>query len=386
MSLRPASGPRIGAEPPQKARGLAPDSAVDAPSTEAWSYPASDPLLRRKGWGLFLICVAGLVASVLVGVAVGSVSIPVPAVVGLILSRLPFLPMTTAYPDTYATILFQIRLPRIALTAVTGAALASAGATYQGLFRNPLADPYLVGVAAGAGLGATLALFFQLPSSFLGLSAVPMGAFAGAILTVALVLLSAQVGRTTPITTMLLAGVAIGSFASAFTTFLMLRSPEGLRRAFNWLLGGYAGGGWEPFWLVLPYLVLGLLTLQLNARALNVLQLDEEQARQLGIHVERIKLVLVVAATLMTAAAVAFGGLIGFVGLVVPHVLRMLGGPDYRRLIPLSALGGAAFLVLADLVARTIFAPQELPVGVITALAGAPFFVFLLRRLKRSVF
>src|SRR5262249_46402315 len=161
------------------------------------------------------------------------------------------------------------------------------------------------------------------------------------------------------------------------------RSPDGLRRSFNWLLGGYAGGGWQPVLIVLPYLLVGLAALQLNARALNVLQLDEEQARQLGIEVERVKLVVVMPATLMTAAGVvAFGGLIGFVGLIVPHSLRLIGGPDYRRLIPLSALGGAAFLILADLIARTVVAPQELPVGVVTALAGAPFFIFLLRRLK----
>ena len=341
---------------------------------------------RGRGLSLWGLCLAGLLVSALLAVVIGSVAIPPRAVVELLLARLLFFSPSAAYPETYATILFEIRLPRVALTALTGAALAAAGTTYQGLFRNPLADPYLVGVAAGAGLGATLALAFKLPNTFLGLSAVPIGAFVGAILTVTLVVLSAQVGRTTPISTMLLAGVAIGAFASAFTTFLMLRSPEGLRRAFNWMLGGYAGGGWEPVWIVLPYLVAGLVILQINARALNVLQLDEEQARQLGIHVERLKLTLVGAATLMTAAAVAFGGLIGFVGLVVPHVLRLLGGPDYRRLVPLSALGGAAFLILADLIARTILAPQELPVGVVTAQAGAPFFVFLLRRLKRSVF
>ncbi|MBF8284061.1 MAG: putative ABC transporter permease protein [Anaerolineales bacterium] len=216
--------------------------------------------------------------------------------------------------------------------------------------------------------------------------AVPAGAFLGGAGTVGLVVIMSRVGRTTPVTTLLLAGVAAGSFVTAITTFWMLRSPDGLRRAFSWLLGGYAGGGWQPVWIVLPYLIAGLIVLQLNARALNVLQLDEEQAKQLGLNVERLKLVLVGAATLMTAAAVSFGGLIGFVGLVVPHILRMLGGPDYRRLIPLSALGGAAFLILADLIARTALAPQELPVGVITALAGAPFFIFLLRRLKRSVF
>lgn len=341
---------------------------------------------RRETRVVFALCLAALLLAALLAAAIGSVSIPPRTVAGLLLARLSPVWVTTDYPATFTTILFDIRLPRVALMALTGASLAAAGATYQGLFRNPLADPYLVGVASGAGLGATLVISRGLPTTALGLMAVPLGAFLGGLLSVALVLVIAQVGRTTPVTTMLLAGIAVGSFATAITTFWMLRSPEGLRRAFNWMLGGYAGGGWAPVAIVLPYLVLGLVGLQFNARALNVLQLDEEQARQLGINVERLKFTLVFAATLMTAAAVAFGGLIGFAGLVVPHILRNLGGPDYRRLIPLSALGGAAFLIMADLVARTVFAPQELPVGVITALIGAPFFILLLRRLKRSVF
>lgn len=332
------------------------------------------------------MCLAALALSILLAVAIGSVTIPPRAIAELMLSRLTLFRLSADYPETYTTILFKLRLPRVALMALIGAALAAAGTAYQGLFRNPLADPYLVGVASGAGFGATLVITFGLPATGLGLMAVPLGAFLGGVLAVALVVMIAQVGRTTPVTTMLLAGVAIGSFATAITTFWMLRSPDGLRRAFNWLLGGYAGGGWLPVWIVLPYLLLGLIALQWNARALNVLQLDEEQARQLGLNVDRLKLIIVGAATLMTAAAVAFGGLIGFAGLVVPHILRILGGPDYRRLVPLSALGGAAFLILADLIARTVFAPQELPVGVITALIGAPFFVFLLRRIKRSVF
>jgi iron complex transport system permease protein len=332
-----------------------------------------------------MLTLAGLAAAVLLAVVVGSVRIPPRAVFELLAGRLVGWPAGD-FPASYATILFDIRLPRVLLTALTGAGLAAAGTAYQGLFRNPLADPYLVGVASGAGLGATLVLSLNLPTTGLGLSLVPVGAFVGAMLTVGLVVLSAQVGRTMPVSTMLLAGVAIGAFASAFTTLLMLRSPEGLYRAFNWLMGGNAMGGWLPVWIVLPYLALGLAVLQLHARALNILQLDEEQARQLGIHVERVKLTVVVAATLMTAAVVAFGGLIGFVGLVVPHLLRLLAGPDYRRLLPLAAVGGATFLVLADLAARTLLAPQELPVGVITALAGAPFFVYLLRRLKRGMF
>lgn len=337
----------------------------------------------RRGVAVLVVAtVSLLVVAILLGVAVGAVAIPVPAVLHLLIAKVAALP--TPYPDTYSTILFELRLPRVLLMAVTGAALAAAGATYQGLFRNPLADPYLVGVASGAGLGATFVLTVA-PATPLGLLAVPVGAFVGGIVAVIIVLLIAQVGQTTPVTTMLLAGVAVGSFATSVTTFWMLRSPEGLRRAFNWLLGGYAGGGWMPILIILPYLVVGLVVLQAHARALNILQLDEEQARQLGLNVERLKLILVGAATLMTAAAVAFGGLIGFVGLVVPHALRLLGGPDYRRLLPLSAIGGAAFLILADLVARTALAPQELPAGVVTALLGAPFFIFLLRRLKRQL-
>jgi iron complex transport system permease protein len=341
---------------------------------------------RWRGLGLFLLCVAALLLAALVAVAIGAVPIPVRTLIELLFTRFISASQAASTSPAFETILFEIRLPRVVLTALTGAALASAGAAYQGLFRNPLADPYLVGVAAGAGLGATLSLYLKLPTTFLGLSAVPISAFLGALVTVALVTFTAQVGRTTPLSTMLLAGVAIGAFASAFSTFLMLLDPDGLRRAFNWMLGGYTAGGWQPVGLVLPYLVVGLIVLQIHARALNVLQLDEEQARQLGLNVERVKLTLVMAATLMTAAAVAFGGLIGFVGLIVPHTLRMLGGPDYRRLIPLSALGGAAFLILADLIARTVLAPTELPVGIITALAGAPFFILLLRRVKRSVF
>ncbi|MBI4603454.1 MAG: iron ABC transporter permease [Planctomycetes bacterium] len=335
---------------------------------------------------LLTLTLAALVISAVLGVSVGARSIPLGEVLRAILSRLaPFVGLETP-SAAHVTIVLDLRLPRVALMAVSGAALAAAGAAYQGLFRNPLADPYIVGVASGAGLGAMFVITVCAPATALALMAVPAGAFASGLATVALVLVIARVGRTTPVTTMLLAGVAVGSFTTSLATLWMLRSPEGLRRAFNWLLGGYAGGGWAPVAIVFPYLAAGLAILQANARALNVLQLEEEQAKQLGIHVERVKLVLVSAATLMTAAAVAFGGLIGFVGLVVPHVIRILGGPDHHRLIPLSALGGASFLILADLLARTLLAPQELPVAIVTALAGTPFFVFLLRRLKRSVF
>jgi iron complex transport system permease protein len=282
--------------------------------------------------------------------------------------------------------LFDLRLPRTALIMLTGAALGGSGAAYQGLFRNPLADPYLIGIASGAGLGAVIAMAWRWPATLLGFAAVPAAAFAGALVTIAVVYNLARVGRSTPITTLILAGVATGSFATAMTTFFMLRSQGELRRAIAWMLGGFALGGWPPVYAMLPYAALGLGTLIVLSRPLNVLQFGDDQAQQMGLNVERLKLVVVVATSFVTAAAVAFSGTIGFVGLAVPHVVRLLWGPDYRRLLPLAILGGAAALLLADTAARVILAPQELPVGVVTALLGAPFFVWLLRRAKQQTF
>jgi iron complex transport system permease protein len=196
----------------------------------------------------------------------------------------------------------------------------------------------------------------------------------------------ARVGRTTPISTLILAGVAVGAFMTSLSTFLMLRAQGELRRAINWMLGGFALGGWSPVIAVLPEIILGLGVLMLVSRPLNVLQFGDDQARQLGLNVDRVKRVVIVAASLTTAAAVAFSGIIGFVGLAVPHLIRLMWGSDYRRLVPLSIVGGAAGLLLADLLARTVLAPQELPVGVVTALIGAPFFVWLLRRAKQQAF
>jgi iron complex transport system permease protein len=330
----------------------------------------------------FLWCGLALLAALLLSAGVGAVNIPPLDVARVLFSR--FLPTSADWPETWETILFSIRLPRTALIALTGAALGGSGAAYQGLFRNPLADPYLIGIASGAGLGAVLAMAWQWPTTLLGLATVPASAFAGALLTVAAVYQLARVGKTTPVTTLILAGVAISAFASAVMAFLMLRSQGELRRAMAWLLGGFALGGWPPVLAALPYIAVGLGVLIALARPLNVLQFGEEQAEQMGLHVERLKLTLITAASLTTAAAVAFSGIIGFVGLIVPHVARLLWGPDYRRLVPLAVILGAAFLLLADVAARVVLAPQELPVGILTALAGAPFFLWLLRRSRQA--
>ncbi len=339
-----------------------------------------------RGLSPFVVLLALLGTALVLSAGFGAVPIPPLEVIRILAARRPFFHGNVSWSSTAETILIQIRLPRILLVALTGAALGGSGAAYQGLFRNPLADPYLIGIAAGAGLGAIVAMALQWPLTLGGLAIVPLSAFVAALLTTALVYAIARVGKTTPLSTLILAGVAVGSFASAVTTFLMLRAHNELHRAVAWLLGGYALGGWLPVLVLTPYVLAGVSLLAALGRPINVLQFGEEQAQQMGLNVERLKLVLVVLASLVTAAAVSFAGLIGFVGLVAPHTSRLLWGPDYRRLIPLSALSGSIGLLLADLLARTLIAPQEIPLGVITALIGVPFFLWLLRGAKRQAF
>lgn len=286
--------------------------------------------------------------------------------------------------DKFAFIIWNIRLPRTVLIALTGAALSGSGAAYQGLFRNPLADPFLIGVASGAGLGAVIAMSIQWPYSFLGLMAIPAAAFISALLTVFIVYLLARVGQTVPTTNLILAGVAFSSFATSLTSFLMLRSTSEVRRALGWLLGGASQAGWTAILAMLPYLVIGLGILIFYGYRLNLLQFGDDQAQHMGVNVTRTKTILLIASSLATAAAVAFSGIIGFIGLVVPHIMRLWFGVDYRRLIPLSIIGGASALLLSDIIARIVLAPQEIPVGIITALAGAPFFLWVLRRVKNQ--
>ncbi len=331
----------------------------------------------------FLYTLLFLILAVILSIAVGSVFIP-PADLGRILIGWLDRANFSEPLKTFAFILTGIRLPRTALVLLTGAALGGSGAAYQGLFRNPLADPYLIGVASGAGLGAVLAMSINWPYSFWGLLAVPVAAFIGALLTVFLVYTLARVGKTVPTTNLILAGVAFGSFATAVTTYLMLRSTGELHRAIAWLNGGASQAGWEPVLAILPFLAVGLGILVLSGHALNLLQFGDDQAQQMGLPVTRARTLILLAASLATAAAVSFSGIIGFIGLIVPHVIRMWFGADYRRLLPLSLISGAGALLLADVIARSVIAPQELPVGIVTALVGAPFFLWVLRRSKNQ--
>lgn len=304
----------------------------------------------------------------------------------ILVNSLPGIHIQQDWPYSYEAIINAIRLPHTVLVILTGAALASSGAAYQGLFRNPLADPYLIGVASGAGLGAVFAMSLHWPTELLGYYFIPVGAFFGAILTVLLVYNLARVNGMVPLTTLILAGVAVGAFASAVTSFLMLRSDAQIHRAISFLLGGAPIAGWNPVIAALPYMLVGMGMLLLFGHSLNVLQFGEEEAKQMGLNVDRAKAVIIITASLTTAVAVAFSGIIGFIGLIVPHIVRIVWGPDYRRLIPLSILLGSTALLLADMLARILLAPSTLPVGIVTAMAGAPFFLWILRRAKREVF
>ena len=334
--------------------------------------------------GLFIL----LVAVVILAAAVGSVQIPFLTTSSILISKLPLVELTPTWTGALETIVLEIRLPRVILAGLVGAALAIAGATYQGLFRNPLADPYLIGVAQGAALGAVIG--FLLPatwhSSGFGFGIIPLLAFSGALMSTAIVYNLARIGKTLPVTTLILAGVALGALLGSIVSYLIISSGERIHGIMFWLMGSFSLTQWSEAKIVLPYVLLGVVIILLYARSLNLMQLDEEQAQQLGINVERLKLVLLAAATLITAAAVSFVGIIGFVGIIIPHAVRLIWGADYRFLLPLSVLTGAIFLILADIIARTALAPTEIPIGVITALCGAPFFLYLLRRRRKVIF
>ncbi len=273
----------------------------------------------------------------------------------------------------------ELRLPRVVMGAVVGALLATAGGAYQGVFRNPLADPYLLGAAAGAGLGATLIMVFGPDLAPDPRALVPLAAFIGALLGVATAYLLGSTAGGGGTAALVLAGVAVSSFLSAAQTLVQQMGVDQLQRIYAWLLGGLGRGGWDDLRLIAPYAVVGLVVLLLCGHLLDMLALGDDKAVSLGLSPAMVRMVVIAAASLATAAAVSVSGLIGFVGIVVPHIVRRLVGSDYRAILPMTVLAGGAFLVLVDIVARTIVSPAELPIGVVTAFLGAPFFILILR-------
>mgnify|MGYP000137832368 CR=1 FL=1 len=281
-----------------------------------------------------------------------------------------------------AIIIGEIRLPRIILAFIVGAGLAVAGAVFQAIIRNPMVDPYIIGISAGAGTGVMLALFLGIEIAIFNLSSLPAFAFLGAVLTVFVVYQLARVGGKLPVLTFLLAGVAVSFILNSLMSFLMVLRTENLQQLVYWLMGSLAGTAWTDIRMILPYFLTALALILFYLKDLNILLLGEESAAHLGLNVERTKIILLGAASLMTASVVSVSGSIGFIGLVVPHIARIIIGPDHRRLIPLAAVFGGSFLLIADTAARTLMAPIELPVGIITSFFGAPFFLYMLLKRK----
>ncbi len=331
----------------------------------------------RVGWASWLAGVVAVLFAAILGCVVGAAGLDPVDVIRAMIDAIPGVSVDSGLTEVQTTILFEIRMPRVVLGALVGAVLAVAGASYQGVFRNALADPFLLGVAAGAGLGATVAFATNGDSTLVAVLAF-VGGMAAVVVTYGL---GRSVGGRSP-TSLILAGVAVSAFATAVQTYILQQNVETLREVYSWLLGRLVTVGWTEVRSLLPYAIVALVVLWGGRRLLDVMSLGDEEAVAFGVKVGRVRIVMVVAATLATAAAVAVSGLIGFVGIIVPHTVRLIFGWSYRVIIPLSAFFGAAFLMLADVAARTLMAPAELPIGVVTAFFGAPFFLLVLRTMR----
>lgn len=326
-----------------------------------------------------IICILVLLAAFTAGLMFGSVHIPLVQTVRTLFSGQAAENLLQADRAAY-TIIWSLRFPRVLLAALTGASLGIAGAAFQGMFRNSLADPYIIGSSSGAALGAALAIIFGISMGFLGLQSVPAFAFVGSILAVALVYtISGAASSGRPAITLLLAGTALSSMLSAVVSFLVVINDDKLHSIYFWLLGSFSGRTWDDIQGVLPFMLIGAGVLFFSANAIDVMAFGEESAQSLGLNVGRFRFIITGAASLCVASSVAAGGTIGFIGLIAPHIARLIFGAEHRRVIPGAALIGAFLLIFADLAARTVASPLEVPVGIFTAFLGAPFFLYLLR-------
>lgn len=341
---------------------------------------------KRFKWKLILIGLLGiLILTIVLATMIGIMGplgkgnpekIPLQSVWDILLGK------SNLWPDVYKTIILDVRLSRILLAVLVGCALAVSGTTMQGVFKNPMADPFIIGLASGAAVGACISIFFGIPVN-IGIYSTPFFAFIGAMLTVFGVYIIAKSDGKVKTENLLLIGIAIGSFLTAIISFMMYMAGQQFHHLYFWLLGSLDRASWEIIAIAFPLIMLGTIIILFFARDLNAIVLGEEPATHLGIRVESVKKILLISSSLITAVAVAFSGIIGFVGLIIPHIMRILVGPDHRILIPASALAGGIFLVWADAIARTLLSPTEIPIGVITVLCGAPFFVYLLQKNRR---
>lgn len=339
-------------------------------------------LMLGGGGGVIL-----LLLSIVVSLSIGSAQLPISHIVGILAKHLPWLGshIEVNWPPSSEQIINKVRIPRMLLGILVGAVLSIAGAGFQGVLRNPLADPYSLGVSSGASVGAALLIYFGLQFAWFGQWSIPIVAFVTGLISLFLVLKLAMIDGKLKMETLILSGVVMQAFLGAFVSFLVSISNQTINEIIFWLMGSLAMRGWSYTYMISPYLLIGLVILLSYARSLNLLALGERQAAHLGVHVERTKVIVLIASTLITAAAVSVAGVIGFVGLIVPHLVRLLVGPDYRLIIPLSAIGGGIYVLWADTLARTLLSPTEIPLGVITAFLGAPFFAYLLHKDKKTL-
>lgn len=329
--------------------------------------------------GLFLIL------AVLLGTSIGTVNIPIFIIIKIIGAKLLDLNSLNHVNPMYSSIVLDIRLPRVILSGLVGAALAIAGAAFQGLLRNPLADPYTLGVSSGASLGAVITLFFQISFPIVGSFSLPIVSILFSIMTIFFVLSFARkIERSMRVETIILTGIIFSSFLGAFISLMIALTGDQLTQIVSWLLGSVSMRGWDYIKMFLPFFIVGSAILIINAKELNAMSFGEERAQHLGVDVQKRKLIILTAGSILTGTAVAVSGTIGFVGLVIPHLVRLLWGPDHKHLLPLSILIGGGFLIIADLISRMIISPSELPIGVITALIGAPVFAIILLQRKRT--
>lgn len=336
---------------------------------------------------LTLTLLSFLLLTILFSATVGSASLSIPESLMILLGKLPFagsLASQSQIKPVYQTIVWEIRMPRILLAGLTGCGLSVVGAAFQGLFKNPLADPHILGVSSGSALGATLAMLTGLQIHFLGTGAIGLSAFLGALCTVFVVYRIACIGTHIPVVTILLTGTAISTMLSSIISLLMVFHHDQIEKVYLWTLGSFSAASWTKVEFLALFLLIGVSGILLHARELDAMTMGYETAESLGIDTTKVKKILIVLSSLVVAACVSVSGIIGFVGLVIPHCIRMLCGPGHRRLLPLSCLLGAIFLILCDTLARTVAAPSEIPVGVITAVFGTPYFIFLLQQQKRK--
>jgi iron complex transport system permease protein len=362
---------RVGADPPP---------VLELFDVDTSPVPLEPTRLRA---GQVALGVAFVLLAATASLVSGPAGLSDQAVLEDVIGKLPLVHLHSGLSATGAVVVFQLRLPRIVLGGIVGAMLALSGASYQGVFSNALADPYLLGVASGAGLGATLAVV-EGPHLHLGTEAVPIAAFLGATLAVlaTFALGRSRSGGRGP-APLLLAGIAVAAFFTAAQTFLQQQNAPDLQVVYSWILGGLSTAGWGQVSLVLPYVVVAAAVMLACRHLLDVMSVGDEESTAVGVRADLVRLAVITAATLGTAAVVAVSGLIGFVGIIVPHAIRLVAGPSYARILPLSVLFGAGFLILCDLLARSVLSPAEIPIGVVTAFLGAPFFLVVLRQARR---